>query len=146
VEGPEGALRLIRSGTDWQRDGETIAYTPVSDLLFALVEARAEEIVPAAGASPGAPQLTLELVAGAAGAADDGEAAAARQTITLHAPADGFVPATVSGRPWILRLPTPAVDAIRAHLATVRAAEPIADSADLEEIPEDVEVEREVGY
>lgn len=148
VAGADGPLRLTRSGTDWRRDGQTIAYTPVSDLLFAIVEARAEEIVPAAGATPGEPQLTIELVAGAAGAeGEDGEAAAERQMITLHAPADGFVPATVSGRPWVLRLPPPAVDAIRAHLATVRAAEPIADSADLgEEVPEDVEVEREEGF
>lgn len=145
VDGPEGALRLTRSGTDWQRDGRTIPYTPVSDLLFAIVEARAEEIVPAAEAAPGEPQLTLELVAGAAGGEAD-ESVAERQTITLHAPADGLVPATVSGRPWVLRLPTPAVDAIRAHLAAVRTAEPIADSTDLEEIPEGVEVEREEGF
>jgi hypothetical protein len=145
VEGPDGRLELTRSGTDWRRGGETISYTPVSDLLFSLVEARAEEIVPRGAAAPGAPQLTVELTAGAGG--DEGAAAAPeRQTIAFHPPAaDGLVPATVSGRRFVLRLPEAAVAAIRANLAAVRAAPPVAAAAD-EELPEGVEVEREEGF
>lgn len=145
VEGPDGRLELTRSGTDWRRGDETISYTPVSDLLFSLVEARAEEIVPSGAADPGAPQLTVELTAGAAG--DEADAAAPeRQTIAFHPPApDGLVSATVSGRRFLLRLPEPAVEAIRANLAQVRAAPPVTDAVG-DELPEGVEVEREEGF
>jgi hypothetical protein len=146
VEGPEGRLELARSGTDWRRGGETISYTPVSDLLFSLVEARAEEIVPRAAARPGAPRLTVELAAGAAGegraAGEDG--AAERQTIVFHAAAAGLVPVTVSGRRVVLLVAEPAVEAIRANLAAVRAA-PVVAAAAGEEVPEGIEIEREEG-
>lgn len=162
VEGPAGPLHLERAGGDWRRNGDTISYTPVSDLLFALVEARAEEVVPRAAAGAlGEPELTIELVADAAvagdaeeGAADEADEAseaaapappaAERATIAFHPPADGLVPVTVSGRSVVLRLPQVAVDAIRAHLATVRTAEVVTANAG-EEIPEGVEVEREEG-
>ncbi len=39
-----GEVRLTRDGTDWMRDGEPIGYAAASDLLYALVEVRSEEI------------------------------------------------------------------------------------------------------
>jgi hypothetical protein len=141
VDGPDGRLELARSGTDWRRGGETISYTPVSDLLFALVEARAEEIVPRAAAEPGEPQLTVELAAGAAGE----EAAAERQVLAFHPAAVGLVPVTVSGRRFLLRVPETAVEAIHAALAQVRAAPPVDGPGD-EELPEGLEIERESGF
>lgn len=140
VDGPEGRLQLVRTGTDWRRGDETISYTPVSDLLFALVEARAEEIVPRDAADPGPPQWTVELTAGTTGAEEP-----ERETIAFHAPADGLVPVTVSGRPFLLRVPEAAVEAIRANLAQVRAAPPVTGAVD-DELPEGVEVEREEGF
>jgi hypothetical protein len=141
VDGADGRLELARRGTDWRRGGETISYTPVSDLLFALIEARAEEIVPRGAAEPGEPQLTVELAAGAAGE----EAAAERQVLAFHPAAVGLVPVTVSGRRFLLLVPETAVEAIRAALAQVRAAPPVAGAGD-EELPEGVEVERESGF
>ena len=152
VEDGEDRVVLERSGTDWRRDGASISYTPVSDLLFALVEARADEVVPRAEAGPlGEPRLTVTLAASGEGTAGDeaeeGEPAepAATETIVFHAPAEGIVPVTVAGRSAVLRVPETAVEAIRAHLAAVRAAPPIAAAADGDELPEGVEVERDEG-
>ncbi|MEP7013066.1 MAG: DUF4340 domain-containing protein [Acidobacteriota bacterium] len=38
-------LDVTRAGTDWQRGKDTISYTPVSDLLYALSELRAEKLI-----------------------------------------------------------------------------------------------------
>ncbi|HMB54991.1 MAG TPA: DUF4340 domain-containing protein, partial [Thermoanaerobaculia bacterium] len=42
------ATVLERDGTEWRRDGVRIPYTPVSDLLYAVADARAEEVTSSA--------------------------------------------------------------------------------------------------
>ncbi|HUO86110.1 MAG TPA: DUF4340 domain-containing protein [Thermoanaerobaculia bacterium] len=140
VEG-EAPLHLARSGTDWRRDGEAISYTPVSDFLFSLVEARAEEVVPLAAGSRETPRLTVELVAAARGEGGEPE----RQAITFHAERDGLVPVVVSGRSFELRLPPADFETILANLERVRSAPPVGGSAAEETIPDGVEIEREEG-
>ena len=137
VSGPGGETVLERTGTDWTRDGERIPYTPVSDLVYALAEARAERIEP--GRPSGAPTLTFTLAV--AGGTD---AAEATETIELRPARDGLVPATVSGRSVSLLLPTAAVDEVRAALDEVRAAEPLGPPPG-DELPDGVELEREEG-
>ena len=132
-------LRLERSGTDWRRGDETIPYTPVSDLLFALSEARAEEVVPRASLALGEPTLTLRVTAGAAD--DEG---AQETVLRLFAPREGRVPATVEGRDFALLLPIAAADGVGAELERVREAEPVA-AAPGDEVPAGIEVEREEG-
>jgi Domain of unknown function (DUF4340) len=40
-----GAVQLTRAGTDWKRGSVTISYLPVSDLLFAVTEAKADRLL-----------------------------------------------------------------------------------------------------
>ena len=138
VSGPGGTTVLERTGSDWTRDGERIPYTPVSDLLYAMTEARAERIEP--GAPSGAPSLAFTLTAGAGG----GDAAEVSETIELRPPRGGLVPAAVSGRPATLLLPAAAADEIRAALDRVREAEPLGPPPG-DEVPEGVELDREEG-
>jgi hypothetical protein len=53
-------------------------------------------------------------------------------------------PVTVSGRRVVLLVAEPAVGAIRANLAALRAA-PAVSAAAGEEVPEGIEIEREEG-
>ncbi len=140
VTGGGEPLHLERSGTDWKRNGKVISYTPVSDLLFALSETRADEVAPRAGTPPGKPALTFELTT-RQGAGEG--ASSARETVTLFPPRGGHVPATVSGRAVTLLLPADALDTLRTDLAHVREAKPITPPAD--DVPPGVGVERDSG-
>jgi hypothetical protein len=138
ARGEGDPVRLARDGTDWRRGDAIIAYTPVSDLLYSVVEARAEEVVPRASLALGPSQLTLEITADA-----EAEGGPRRATVALHPSREGRVPATVAGRPFVLLLPAAAADAIRANLAGVREAAPVVEPG--EEVPEGIAVEREEG-
>lgn len=159
VEDGAGTLHLERATPDWRRDGARISYTAVSDLLYALTDARAEETVPRGEAATGAPEVTFTL---AATARDDGEEmgedgdedaeppAAAPETVALHPPLDdGRVPATVGGRDRVLLLSADTAAEIADALAAVRAAEALpeeeADDGAGDDLPEGVEVEVEEG-
>ncbi|HEX2253689.1 MAG TPA: DUF4340 domain-containing protein [Thermoanaerobaculia bacterium] len=122
---PGEPLRIERAGTDWRRGGETIRYTPVADLLFALIEARAERLEVAAALGLRKPERVIRLTARPQGAAS-----AVVEEIALHPPRDGVVPATVEGRAWALLLPADAVEEIERHLARVRDARPAASGAE----------------
>jgi hypothetical protein len=123
VRDAQGALQLTRSGTDWKRGAATISYLPVSDLLFAVTEAKADRLLTpaeagAAGAGAGQPAATFELKGGQAGS----------ETITLYPPLAGAthgVPARVSGRDTVLLLPEPKLKEIRDRVDAVRAAKPL---------------------
>ena len=123
VRDAQGALQLTRSGTDWKRGAATISYLPVSDLLFAVTEAKADRLLTpaeagAAGAGAGPPAATFELKGGQAGS----------ETITLYPPLSGAthgVPARVSGRDTVLLLPEPKLKEIRDRVDAVRAAKPL---------------------
>lgn len=123
VRDAQGALQLTRSGTDWKRGAATISYLPVSDLLFAVTEAKADRLLTPAeagamGAGAGQPAATFELKGGQAGS----------ETITLYPPLAGAthgVPARVSGRDTVLLLPEPKLKEIRDRVDAVRAAKPL---------------------
>ena len=123
VRDAQGTMPLTRSGTDWKRGAATISYLPVSDLLFAVTEAKADRLLTPAeagamGAGAGQPAATFELKGGQAGS----------ETITLYPPLAGAthgVPARVSGRDTVLLLPEPKLKEIRDRVDAVRAAKPL---------------------
>jgi Domain of unknown function (DUF4340) len=124
VRGGTGPLALTRSGTDWKRGPVTISYLPVSDLLFAITEAKADRLLTgeeahALGAGAAAPLLVFELKGGAAGS----------ETLTLYPPLAGAahgVPARATGRDTVLLLPEAKLKEIQDRLAAVRSAPPLA--------------------
>jgi hypothetical protein len=148
-------LVLEREGPDWKRGGEAIPYTPVSDFLFAVTDARAERLARRDAARAvgdlGAPALTITLAGGAEG---EGDAAAGSETITLYPPAaGGEVPAAVTGRDFALYLAPAAAETLRQSLERLREAEPLPppepaegeDGEDGEDGADDLEVEVEEG-
>lgn len=112
-----GALELTRHEGDWKRGAESIPYSSIGDLLYAVAGIKAERFGEVA-APGGAPSLTLEL----AGAGDKHE------TLSVWTERDGLVPARVTGREVTLLLPKAGVDDLRTKLAAVRAARPIANA------------------
>jgi len=123
VRDAQGTMQLTRSGTDWKRGAATISYLPVSDLLFAVTEAKADRLLTPAeagalGAGVGLPVATFELKGGQAGS----------ETITLYPRLTGAtqgVPARASGRDTVLLLPEPKLKEIRDRVDAVRAAKPL---------------------
>jgi hypothetical protein len=126
VRDDKGAVALTRSGTDWKRGAVTISYLPVSDLLFAVTEAKADRLLTgpeaqslAGAAGWGTPALTLDLKAGTAG----------NETLTLYRPLTGAthgVLARASGRDTVLLLPESKLKDIQDKLQAVRSAAPLA--------------------
>jgi len=113
-----GAMELTRAGTDWKRDATVISYLPVSDLLFAVVGARADRLLGAAEAPRAglqAPALTFELRTRDAG----------KETLTLYPPVQGGAPARASGRESVLMLPADTFQKIQAKVKDVREARPV---------------------
>ncbi len=112
-------LVLTRSGTDWKRGAVPISYLPVSDLLFAVTEAKADKLLTAAeaqaqGIAQGQPMLAFELKAGQAGS----------ETLTIYPALTGAiqgVPARASGRDVVLLLPAAKLADIQQRLQAVRA-------------------------
>jgi Domain of unknown function (DUF4340) len=123
VHDGQSAVPLTRSGTDWKRGAQTISYLPVSDLLFAVTEAKADRLLAPAeaaalGAGAGKPALGFDLKGGQAGG----------ETLTLYPPLAGAthgVPARVSGRETVLLLPDTKLKEIRDRLDAVLAAKPL---------------------
>ena len=122
-----GRLTLVRDEGDWKRTGGSgerearIFYGPVSDLLSAIVDARAERVLAPGdpGAAGGRPVLTVKLVSGE----DEG---AREQTLTLAGPgAGGQLAARSSDRQAVLVLPGSLLADLRAKVAAVRQAEPL---------------------
>ena len=114
------ALELTRADTDWKRGGTLISYLPVSDLLFAVIGARAERLLTPAEArslhagSP-TPLLTFELRTKDMG----------NETLTLYPPVQGGVPARASGREVVLLLPADALQQIQNKVKAVREAKAV---------------------
>ncbi|HEX6861606.1 MAG TPA: hypothetical protein VF414_02260, partial [Thermoanaerobaculia bacterium] len=116
VEDGQGKLALQRAEPDWKRGEETISYLPVSDFLFALVQARAERLLrPGELGIAGKPALTVTLKG-----KDVGE-----ETLTLYPPVAAGVPARASGRDPVLLLPAGTLGEIQGKLAEVRKAPPV---------------------
>lgn len=119
-----GKLTLVRDEGDWKRGDTKIFYAPVSDLLAAVTEARAERVLSAeearrAGLAAGPPALTITL-AGADGAG--------RQTLTL-APGGpgGLAVARTGGREAVLLLPATVPADLAAKIEAIRKAEPLRE-------------------
>jgi hypothetical protein len=114
------ALELTRAETDWKRGDTLISYLPVSDLLFAVIGARAERLLTPAEArslQAGSPKplLTFELRTKDAG----------NETLVLYPPVQGGVPARASGREVVLLLPADALQQIQAKVKAVREAKAV---------------------
>jgi len=114
------ALELTRADTDWKRGDTLISYLPVSDLLFAVIGARAERLLTPAEAQGlhaglAKPLLTFELRTKDAG----------NETLTLYPPVQGGVPARASGREVVLLLPADALQQIQAKVKAVREAKAV---------------------
>jgi hypothetical protein len=116
VQDGQGKLTLQRAEPDWKRGEETISYLPVSDFLFALVQARAERLLlPGELGIAGKPALTVTLKGKEAG----------EETLTLYPPVAAGVPARASGRDLVLLLPAGTLGEIQGKLAEVRKAPPV---------------------
>jgi hypothetical protein len=116
VQDGQGKLTLQRAEPDWKRGEETISYLPVSDFLFALVQARAERLLlPGELGIAGKPVLTVTLKG-----KDVGE-----ETLTLYPPVAAGVPARAAGRDLVLLLPAGTLGEIQGKLAEIRKAKPV---------------------
>lgn len=121
----QGSLELSRAETDWKRGADTISYLPVSDLLFALTDSRAERLLAPAeaqalGAGTAKPLLTAKLKSKEAG----------DETVTLYPALPQGVPARVSGRQVVLLLPPDVLRQVQEKLAEVRSAKPVTPEKD----------------
>ncbi len=123
VDDAQGHLSLKRQDADWLRGSERIAFTPVSDVLYAVTGARGDTLVSraqatAAGASFAKPVATLKLIA----------ADKSSETLTLYpALPDGSSPAVASGRDdVVVMLNKTFVDDLTSKLQALRSAEPVA--------------------
>ena len=103
-------------------------HLPVSDLLFAVTEAKGDRLLTPAeagalSAGAGQPAMIFELKGGQAGS----------ETLSLYPPLSGAahgVPARASGRDTVLLLPEPKLKEIRDRIDAVRAAKPLPASGD----------------
>jgi hypothetical protein len=115
-------IELTRAGTDWKRGDTTISYLPVSDLLFALTDARAERLLTPAEAKElnlANPALTVTLKTKEAG----------EETLTLYPLTLQGLPARASGRDVVLLLPGDKLQEIRQKVKDVREAKPVEEAA-----------------
>lgn len=118
VRDGEGELLLRRVGADWERDDERISFTEVSDLLYALTDAKASG---ARGAGFGgeaetwgseALQITLS----------DGQR---EETVEFGPESEGQAPVRTGERDVTLVADANVLSEIRQKLGAVRAAEPL---------------------
>ncbi|MEE8526729.1 MAG: DUF4340 domain-containing protein [Thermoanaerobaculia bacterium] len=123
VRDDDGELEVVRDGADWKRGEDRIEYSTASDLLYALTDAAAEEVVDRATAESRGhrfeePSLSIRLEA------KDGE-----ENLELYPVVDGFAAATSEGRDAVLLLTAETVTGIREKIDAVRTAEPVVDEA-----------------
>ena len=117
VKEGNATIELTRAGTDWKRGETTISYLPVSDLLFALTDARAERLLPPGDL--GNPVLTVTLK----------PKEASEETLTFYPATPQGMPARASGRDVILLLPADTLQQIRQKVKDVREAKAVEEAA-----------------
>lgn len=115
----EGELTLRRAGADWERNGDRISFTAVSDLLYSLVEAEASGFADPEGfggpeLDSTEPELQVTL--------SDGQR---DESVRFGRTGAGQVAASPSERESILVLDEAVLGGIREKLAAVRAAAPL---------------------
>jgi Domain of unknown function (DUF4340) len=116
-----GELEVRRDGADWKRGEDRIDYSTASDFLYALTDAKAEEVVDRAAAESRGhrfeePSLSVHL------AAKDGDA-----ELELYPEVEGFAAATAAGREAVLLLSAETVAGIHEKIDAVKNAKPVAD-------------------
>ncbi len=116
-----GELQLVRDGADWKRGEERIDYTTASDLLYAITDAAAEEVMDRAAAEErgfplAEPRLTLHL------ATEEGE-----EELSLYPSVEGLAAATAGGRDAVLLLTAETVEELVQAADDLRQAEPLQD-------------------
>lgn len=116
LEPTEGPLVLVREGADWQRNEDTISFTTVSDLLYALTQLQAESVLPDVTAEslesgPDGPALKV-ILSGSRG----------EQTAAFFAASNGGVFATSDDRRVALSVSDNEFAEVSAKLRAVRQA------------------------
>jgi hypothetical protein len=112
-------LVLTREGAEWLRDEGRISFPEVSELLYAIVDARAASSAARSAAGTGTPEAlepTLEIWL---------EGETRQENIVFFSDGDGGTEAWVEGRPVVLMVADNEFTEILAKLAAVRAAESI---------------------
>lgn len=125
VEDQAGELLLERAGSDWTRNGEAIAYGPVSDFLYALAGAAGTEVVDrSAAASLGADlaKADLEIVL---------KGSEREESLRLHTVQTGAL-ASSDGREFWLTLSEGAVEDLRVKLQAIRDQARLSEQPDAE--------------
>jgi len=120
-EDAEGELDLRRVEGDWLRGEDRVPYTAASDVLYALADAKADEVIDAAAAAErgfplGEPELRAVLTT------KDGA-----EKLELYPLHDGHAAARSEGRDAVLVFTAERVDEVHSKLAELRKAEPLPD-------------------
>lgn len=118
-EDAEGSLEVTREEGNWRRGEDRVAYSAVSDVLYAVSEAKAEEVVSreeAAARGHSLDDSTLRVTL----KTDDSS-----QSLALYPTVDGLAAATREGRDVVLLLSSKTVDELTSKLAELRKAEPL---------------------
>ncbi len=119
IDDASGSVTVTRAGTDWKRGKDTISYTPVSDLLFAVVGGKATRLLTADEAKTalsGKPQVTVTLQA---------EKNGGQETVAIYPPGPNGSPVKTSGRDALLLLPSDKLAEVEKQIAAIRTAAPL---------------------
>lgn len=120
-EDVEGPLEVMREESDWKRGNEKIAYSAVSDVLYAISDAKAKEVLSreeaaARGHALSEPRLRVRL-----------ETEDETESLALYPTVDGLAAATREGRDVVLLLAAEDVEEVTSKLGELRQAEPEQD-------------------
>lgn len=118
-QGDEPELYLVRDGAAWTRGEDEVAFPPVSELLYAIVDSRAASVARRSRTEPTAieaaePALVIEL------SGEKGD-----ETVTLYGRSSGGARAVVGGREVVLYLADNEFTEILAKLAEVRSLQSV---------------------
>lgn len=121
LEDGDGAVEVTRDGSDWRRGEERVGYSVVSDVLYAITDVKAEEVVSREEAAerghPCAdPALRITLTT-----------EESSEELALHPVVGELAAATTDDRDAVLLVAATAVDEITRKLRDLRSAEPIAE-------------------
>jgi hypothetical protein len=127
LEDAEGPVEVTRVESEWMRGEDKVAYSAVSDVLYAISDAEAEEVLAreeaaARGHDLAEPELRVTLTT------ED-----ASETLALYPAVDGLSAATREGRDVVLLLGSEDVEEIESKLAELRQAEREKDEDEAED-------------